>query len=265
MKQSYYLSLCIIVFGVVSIYNQYRSRPAPVRLLPPMATLTDVDRLDADHFIDNSHTALADVALSSEGLCPGDTSFTCRNRLIQLQRQVVQDYPIPIPQPNVPAPMPASEAVARYKKYMADNAGDPKLFVFKQLYPRILLNKYGVLASQDHALIRYFTEHMLEAHAQDFATLAKALPSLKADVPADQYNQWLAVTIREAEAQQANQQQTIAALQRRIAHLKAKARSDDKERKSLAISLTFLLEHLEHSSITADLTALRKLRQADRV
>ena len=225
-----------------------------------MATLTDVDRLDEAHFIDFSHASLAELPLSSERICPGDTTYSCRNRLVQLQRQVVQDYPIPIPQPNVPAPVSAGEAIASYKKYVTDNVGDPKLVVFKQLYPRILLNKYGVLASNDHTLIRYFTDHMIEAHAQDFATLAKALPLLKADVSATQYDQWLEKTSREAEAQEASQQQTIAALKQRIAHIEASA--DYEKQQSHCIGLKILLKRLKANTISADVATLRKLRQA---
>lgn len=143
-----------------------------------------------------SHKSFVDIDLNNALLCIPDTAAACYQQLIQLQRQIAQDYPIPIPQPNVPPLISAKEAVTLYKQYVTDHAGQPVLVVFKQLYPRILLNKYGILAGHDHQQIRYFTEQLLEAHSLDFATLAAALTLLKDEVPTPQFNQWLDATSR---------------------------------------------------------------------
>ena len=227
-----------------------------------MATLNDLARLDEDQFYDISHVSLSEIPLSSDALCPGNTSFDCRKRLIQLQRDVVADYPIPIPQPNVPALISPGEAVESYRKYIANHAGEPKLIAFRQLYPRILLNNYGILASNNHALILYFTEQMLNAHSQDFATLAQALTLLKPDVPASQYNQWLTVTIREAEARKIEQQKLISDTKKQMAALSAS--TDFEQKKSYWLSLKFFLERLEATTVSADVVALHKLQQPAR-
>ncbi|MBO0936207.1 hypothetical protein J2I47_06580 [Fibrella sp. HMF5335] len=259
MKRPFSIPVSFIILGVVCTCVQYYSRIASALSISPIATLNNANQPDASHFAGVSHMSLAQIRLSSAALCTDDTSSNCRERLITLQREVVQDYPVPIPQPNVPALITPDEAVIDYKKYLADNAGSPKLIVFKQLYPRILLNKYGILASNNRALIRYFTEHMLEAHSQDFATLAKALLVIRDDVPAGQYNQWLAVTIREAEAWQLTRQKVLTNLKQTIAQVEASP--DFEQKKSRRLNLKFAQKQLEVTTIADDLQALRKLQQ----
>ena len=219
---------------------------------------------------DYQHLSFAEIDLSTQSLCPGDTSARCYQELIQLQHQVAEAYPILIPQPNVPAPLSADEATTLYRKYVADHAGEPVLIAFKQLYPRILLTKYGILASNDHTLIRYFTEHMLEAHSQDFATLTRSLTLLKAHVPPARFNQWLENTIGEAAAYETRQYALSARIRQALAKSAVNEQTNvigndtlTRKKKMAFFANKWALETLEKSTISADLAQLRRLRTSE--
>ncbi|MBO0930453.1 hypothetical protein [Fibrella aquatilis] len=213
---------------------------------------------DADLGISH-HRSFVEVRLSAAALCPGMNTLSCRKELHRLHRQVAEDYPIPVPQPNVPPLISAEEATVLYKKYLTVHANAPILVVFKQLYPRILLNRYGILASNHHKQILYFTEHMIEAHSQDFATLAKALPLLQNDIPRPVLGGWLTTLIPEAEAQE----RTVLT---GIAELKAALGQKQPEKFTFerleAMANQLRLADMETNTISADVVTLRKLRQA---
>lgn len=104
------------------------------------------------------------------------------------------------------------EAVHRYNQFVAAHPGEPILAVFKQLYPRILLNKYGILASQDYTQIIYFTQQLIEAKSYDHITLTAALKKLKPQLAPGQFNAMKASTLEAAHRQKAYHEAEIAAL-----------------------------------------------------
>lgn len=231
---------------------------------PELYDLATNQFIDESQLPDFHHRALVDVGLNTAPLCPDDTSALCLKQVIQLQRQVVKEYPISIPQPNVPPLISAQEAVSHYEKYVSDHTGEPVLIVFKQLYPSILLNNYGILASNDHTRIRYFTEHMLEARSNDFATLAKSLSLLKSDIPTDQFDQWVDAAIGDAEKREAKEVAHIGEAKRRLAQLAGTGNSSADGQKMKLYAARWLLSKLEQTTISADLIQLRRLRQPAR-
>lgn len=211
---------------------------------------------------DATHLSLVEVPLSAKSFCTDPDSLACFRQAIQLQREVARYYPIPIPQPNTPPPLSADEATALYKQYVADHAGQPILAVFQQLYARILLNKYGLLAQKNLPQIRYFTEQMLESRSQDVVTLTSALTILRGTVSANQYTQWLNRVIAEAEQRQRHEETYLLKLKEKIGRLQTEQAIDSTRQRFMLKGGQQILTSMEKKlQIKADaLTRLRQLR-----
>lgn len=135
--------------------------------------------------------SLSDVFINASSFCNSMLPVTpnCGEQTYAFQAQLMKLDPIPVPQPNLDPTISSDEAVRLYKQFITDHTGEPVLAVFRQLYPRILLNKYGVIASRDYPLIAYFARELVESGSYDFGTQANALTAIQPHVPAQQFNQ----------------------------------------------------------------------------
>ncbi|WP_375445674.1 hypothetical protein [uncultured Fibrella sp.] len=135
--------------------------------------------------------SLSDVFINASSYCNSLLPVTpnCAEQTYAFQAQLMKLDPIPVPQPNLDPTISSDEAVQLYKQFITDHTGEPVLAVFRQLYPRILLNKYGVITSRDYPLVAYFARELIESGSYDFGTQANALTAIQPHVPAQQFRQ----------------------------------------------------------------------------
>ncbi len=145
-----------------------------------------------------------DIPVNNLGFCTDPTGKGCMQTYRLLMAQLMVLDPIPVPQPGTGQIISTSEAVDRYKAFVAQYTGEPILAMFKQLYPRILLNKYGILNGTNYDQIAYFTQQLVEAKSFDSATLTIALKKLKPNLEPGKFN-----TMRAAAQQAARQQKSL--------------------------------------------------------
>ena len=133
--------------------------------------------------------SLSDVPINGTAFCTPLFTRKCAFEVVKLQRQLMALDPVPVPQLNVDLPIPPTEADQLYHQFVTKHAGQPVLALFRQLYPRIMLNKYGIIISTNYSLVTYYTCELIESGSYDFVTQAKALKSIRAHVPVGQFNQ----------------------------------------------------------------------------
>lgn len=155
--------------------------------------------------------SLSDVPINVSRFCNNKAS-NCAIQLSQLQAQLMVEDPVPVPQSTIGATISTEEAVQRYKQFVANHPGEPVLDVFKQLYPRILLDKYGLLASEKYSLILYFTQQLIDAGSLDLSIQTRALIALKGHVPDVTYTRLLSTVLADAKAYQIGHEQVLARL-----------------------------------------------------
>ena len=144
--------------------------------------------------------SLSDVRLNTAAFCPSQRRANCAEQLNGLQHRLNDLNPIPVPQSATERPVTTTEATRLYKKFVTEHTGEPILAIFQQLYPRILLNKYGVVSSTDYGLITYFLQELVKSGSYDFDTQAKALEAIQPHIPAQQFRQLIrpaATSVRE--------------------------------------------------------------------
>lgn len=167
-------------------------------------------------FDTNIRKSLSDVWLTTDSFCSLATDDACANQLNQLQHALNDLNPVPIPQLGETMPLSITEATVLYKSFVTEHSGEPILAIFQQLYPRILLNKYGVLRSKDYELIYYYADQLTQSAALDFDTRINALYVLHGNVPTGDYTRLLHRTVKAADAEVIRQQQEINRLKKLI-------------------------------------------------
>lgn len=132
--------------------------------------------------------SLVDIPVNSKALSLSKQSAADAILIQTLRGELMQLDPVPVPQSNAELPISIAEADKRYRSFVSDHQGEPLLGLFQQYFPRILLNKYGIINGTDYALIRYYTEQLVAAESFDFVTLASALSTLRPHVQAEQFD-----------------------------------------------------------------------------
>ncbi|NID10874.1 hypothetical protein [Fibrivirga algicola] len=140
-----------------------------------------------------------EIPIDNSAFCPTPASGNCTKSFQLMLAQLMVLDPIPVPQPGVGQTISTSNAIDRYRAFLTDYAGEPIISVFKQLYPKILLTKYGILDGSDYAQITYLTQQLIEARSYDSATLAAALKKLKHHLPPNQFMAMKTASIGAAE------------------------------------------------------------------
>lgn len=218
-------------------------------------------QLEAEKVVGSDNTvrrSLSDVWINTASFCPSKTDVLCAKQLDNIQRQLNDMNPVPVPQSGERIPVSVVEATILYKRFVADHTGEPILAIFQQLYPRILLNKYGVLNSSDYELISYYTQQLTTSNALDFTTRANALTRLKGHLPAEQYKLLLDETMKAATAEVTREQNEMARLRRVIAvSPKQFIWGDPTTHPGITYRAT--LEYYESSTLSADLARLKAL------
>ena len=155
-------------------------------------TQEELRQMEAKKVIGSHKTirrSLSDVQLNTVAFCPSQRSANCAEQLNDLQHRLNDLNPVPVPRTTTDRPVSTAEATRLYKKFVAEHTGEPVLTIFQQLYPRILLNKYGVLSSTDYGLIVYFLRELVESGSYDFDTQAKAFEAIQPHTPTLQFRQ----------------------------------------------------------------------------
>ena len=194
--------------------------------------------------------SLSDVHINVGSFCPQQDGMNCAKELNQLQQQLMVLDPVPVPQLNVGPTISADEAVHRYNLFVAEHPGEPILAVFQQLFPRILLNKYGIIRTTNYSLIAYFTRQMVDSKALDFDTQTKALTVLQHHIPAGEFNALRNAIVIEAEQHKTTQQTYVANLQKPIDETSRAARLEQLIRPQMLASAKASLMALEQNIVS---------------
>ena len=204
--------------------------------------------------------SLSDVWLNTSSFCSLATNDTCANQLNALQHELNDLNPVPVPQPGEAMPLSITEATVLYKNFVTEHPGEPILAIFQQLYPRILLNKYGVLKGRDYELIYYYADQLAQSAALDFDTRINALCALHSNVPAEKYTYLLNKTLKAADAESLRQQQEIKRLKKlTLANPKEFNPSDTSTYRSSRYRA--YLKDYQTSNLTVNLRRLDSLQQ----
>lgn len=205
--------------------------------------------------------SLSDIWVNTSGFCQSEQAVDCVVELDRLQHKLNDLNPIPVPQSDTARPISAEEATALYKEFVNAHKGEPLLAVFQQLYPRILLTKYGIIDSTNYGLIAYFATEMAESHALDFPLRTRLLPLLKGHIPTGQYAELVDSTLESAKNEAKRQQKEITRLKSLIALNPAEFSPSDPET-YLTGSHRRVLSQYEHSPISATIAQLSQWQQA---
>ena len=206
--------------------------------------------------------SLSDIWINTEAFCPSKTDVNCAEQLDELQHELNDLNPVPIPQSGLELPITASAATNLYREFVNEHAGEPILAVFQQLYPRILLNKYGVLQSKNYELIAYFTQQLAESNALDFDTRTDALIELKDHIPADRYELLLNRTVWSATQEAARQRNEINRLKKLILAQPKDFTPTDPTTYPVA-TYKRILKQYEKSTLPANIARLNGLQDVD--
>ncbi|MBO0947064.1 hypothetical protein [Fibrella forsythiae] len=139
--------------------------------------------------------SFGEVPIDNSDFCADPAGNSCVHTYQLLLAQLMILDPIPVPQSTLGPAISTAEAIDLYKSFVSHYRGEPILAVFKQLYPRILLNKYGILEGSDFAQISYFAQQLIEAKSYDHAILLAALKKLKPHSSPGQFSSMKASTL----------------------------------------------------------------------
>jgi hypothetical protein len=224
----------------------------------------DILEMEADKVLGfdiSVRRSLSEVWINTSSFCRSETEVDCALLLDQLQHELNDLNPVPVPQviPGAEAfpRITPSAATARYKQFVTDHAGEPILAVFQQIYPRILLNRYGIKTSRNYGLIAYYAEQLSISNALDFDTRADLLPILHGHIPAKQFTYLLESTLIAAMLEAQRQQREIARLQTLIASHPSAFNPGSKNTYTTSFRRKIIKEY-QHSTLSAN---LRRLQQ----
>ena len=205
--------------------------------------------------------SLSDIWVNTAAFCQSEQAVDCVVELDHLQHKLNDLNPIPVPQSDSAKPISAEAATVLYKEFVNAHEGEPLLAVFQQLYPRILLTKYGIMDSNDYGLIAYFATEMAQSHALDFPLRTRLLLLLKGHIPVNQYAKLVDSTLESAKNEAKRQKREITRLKSLIALNSAEFSPSDPET-YLTASHRRVLAHYEHSPISATIAQLSQCQQA---
>ncbi|WP_375445673.1 hypothetical protein [uncultured Fibrella sp.] len=205
--------------------------------------------------------SLSDIWVNTAAFCQSEQAVDCVVELDHLQHKLNDLNPIPVPQSDSAKPISAEKATVLYKEFVNAHKGEPLLAVFQQLYPRILLTKYGIIESNDYGLIAYFATEMAKSNALDFPLRTRLLPLLKGHIPTDQYAKLVDSTLESAKNEAKRQQKEVTRLNSLIALNPAEFSPSDPDT-YLTASHRRLVEQYEHSQISATITQLTQWQEA---
>ncbi|MBO0947065.1 hypothetical protein [Fibrella forsythiae] len=204
--------------------------------------------------------SLSDVWVNTSAFCQSEQSVDCVIELDNLQHELNDLDPVPVPQPGARLPVSADEATKLYKDFVGSHQGEPILAVFQQLYPRILLNKYGIKTSGDYAAIAYFATEMAHSNALDFDLRTELLSILKGHIPNESYATLVCSTLEAAKREAVRQNREKIRLQSLIALNPKEFVAGDPDTYATA-SHRRLLRQYERSSMAAIVTRLTQWQQ----
>ncbi|RYF73766.1 MAG: hypothetical protein EOO39_09855 [Cytophagaceae bacterium] len=204
--------------------------------------------------------SLADVYVHTSAFCQSEQAVDCVIELDNLQHELNDLDPVPVPQSDSRLPVSAAEATKLYKEFVSDHQGEPILAVFQQLYPRILLNKYGIKTSNDYPAIAYFATEMAQSNALDFDLRTELLPIVKGRISSEQYATLVGNTLESARQEAKRQKREMIRLQALIALNPKEFVAGDPDTYATA-SHRRLLKQYDHSSIAATITQLSQWQQ----
>jgi len=198
MKQ-FFLTIAIVVGSIACTESQLTEKR------PNLPVIDHPERVEI-------RKSFQDIPVNNSAFCTDPAGKDCLQTYQLLLAQLMVLDPIPVPQPGTGQLISTIEAVDRYKAFVTQYAGEPILGMFKQLYPRILLNKYGILNGTNYDQITYFTHQLIEAKSYDSTILTAALKKLKPHLAPDQFTAMKTASIEAAARQKALIEQEIANL-----------------------------------------------------
>lgn len=208
--------------------------------------------------------SLSDIWVNTSAFCESDQKVDCVVELDRLQHQLNDLNPVPVPQMGAPLPVSAAMATYLYRKFVKEHQREPLLAVFQQLYPRILLNKYGIKTGTGYNLIAYYTQQMAVSDALDFDLRTELLSILKGHIPVEHYKSLLERTLTAAINERQVLQKEITRIQALIALAPREFNASDpgtyatnRRRK--------LLKTLQNSTLQANINRLRELQREIRI
>jgi hypothetical protein len=158
------------------------------------------------------------VHMNSTRICgEGPVTRNCMDMMDALQNRLMALRPLPVPDSGQAVTMSQDEAHRRYQAFLDTHKGDNIVPVFQQLYARILLNQYGILAGKNTERAVYYLEQLVGSGSLDFATQTNALTVLNGKIPANKFQSLLDTILISAEKQNKSRIQMTAILTKIVA------------------------------------------------
>jgi|GEM_PF-6288873 len=130
---------------------------------------------------------------------------------------------IPVPNPGEPLPISLKEAQEAYRSFTAQHQNDEQLLaLFRQQYARLLLNEYGLLASQDKEAIYFYLKELISASSYDFKTMVVSVATLRQGAFAQNLDAEIQTIVRLAQHRYNKEQELLPHLLQTNQALRAK-------------------------------------------
>jgi hypothetical protein len=151
-----------------------------------------------------------EVRVNTTVLCADVEQSECSSVVGSAKLRLLGLNTLPVPDSGEVVTISQDEAHRRYQAFLDTHKGDNIVPVFQQLYARILLNQYGILADKNTERAVYYLEQLVGSGSLDFATQTNALTVLNGKIPANKFQSLLDTILISAEKQNKSRIQMAA-------------------------------------------------------